>query len=430
MRERGLRVRWYVGLLLAAALLRLAYLLVARQPFESVYWALSDSLLRHGSLAVDGVRLTDYEPLYPLFLAVSRVLVRDGVFAVQVLQVAVASTGAVCLYRLAHALTGRPRLAVISAVLYAGSPLLIRQAAQPSDLALVTTLLIAFSLCFVTAATTGGAALAGVWLGLVVLTRTTMSPLLALGAAVFVRDRRPRAALAFSLATLIVVCPLPIRNHLVNGSWWPTRSGLSLYIGNSPYTAALLPDQDLDILQADALALVERERPDLSADAREHAQVVDALLTRRALAYMAEQPFRTLGQKLRNVLYLFSPRLVPFQVATPETRVVVGPAGGIRVEHSEPRPLAEVMAYAASQSFVLVCAIAGIYLRRRDLRRDVMLWCVVATVVAVHAVYFPATRYTAPMAFVLLFYAAVALDRWSGSGVRRADAGSSRPLTE
>jgi len=269
-----------------------------------------------------------------------------------------------------------------------------------------------------------------------------MSPLLALGAAVFVWDRRPRAALAFSLATLIVASPLPIRNHLVNGSWWPTRGGLSLYLGNSSYTAALLPDEDLDILQAHALALVEQERPDLSAAAREDAQAVDALLTRRALAYMAEHPFRTLGQKLRNVLYLFSPRLVPFRVATPETRVVVGPAGEIRVEHSEPRPLAEVMAYAASQSFVLVFAIAGTYVRRRDLRRDLILGCVVATVVAVHAVCFPATRYTAPMAFVLLFYAAVALDRWSGSGLRhsaggasrvggrRADPGSSRPLTE
>ena len=409
-KEFGSVARRYLGLFLLAALPRLAYLLVARPPFDSVYWALSDGLLRDGSLAVDGLKLTTHEPLYPLFLAVSRVLVRDGAFAVQWLQVAVASMGALYLYRLAEALTGRPRLATISAVLYAGYPLLVRQAAQPSELALLTTVLIAFSCAFVTAATTAGAALAGVWLGLAVLTRTMMLPLLAFGAAVFLADRRPRAALAFSLATLIVVCPLPIRNHGVNGSWWPTRSGLNLYIGNSPYTAAVLPTDDVDILQEQAQAVVARERPDLSPLAPGYQRVADALLARRALAYMAERPLHTLAQKLWNVLYFFSPRLVPFHVATPETRVVVGPAGEIGVENSEPRPLAEVIAYAASYSFVLVCAVAGVYLRRRDLRRDFMLWCIVVTVVAVHAVYFPASRYMAPIVFVLLFYAGVALD--------------------
>ncbi len=414
-------VRRYVGLFFLAALPRLAYLLAARPPFDSAYWVLSSGLLRDGSLALDGVRLTDFEPVYPIFLAISRVLVGNHMFAVQVLQVAVTSTGAVCLYRLAKTLTGRLRIALISAALYAGYPLLIRQAPQPSELALVTTLLVAFSYFFVRASTAAGAAVAGVWLGLAVLTRTTMLPLLALGPAVLIADRRPRSALALALAALVVVSPLPIRNHAVNGSWWPTRGGVNLYIGNSPYTAALLPDQDLDLLQQHAQALVARERPDLSEAAPDHDRVVDALLTRHALTTMAEHPLRTLGQKAWNVLYFFSPRLVPFDVATPETRVVIGPAGEISVEDSEPRPLAEVLAHGAASSFVLLCALAGIWLRRHDLRRDAILWCSVVTVVAVHAMYFPATRYTAPMAFVLLFYAAVALERWSGLSIRRGD---------
>jgi hypothetical protein len=410
-----------LGLFLLAALPRLAYLLAIRPPFDSVYWALSDGLLRDGSLAVDGTKLTDFEPLYPVFLAASRVLVRDSVFAVQVLQTAVASLGAVFLYRVAHALTGRPRLAVISAWLYAAYPLLIRQAAQPSDMALMTTLLVAFSGFFIIATTTPRAAVAGAWLGLAVLTRTMALPLVGLGAAVLIVDRRPRAALAMALTALVVVCPFPIRNHAVRGSWWPTRSGLNLYIGNSPYTASLLPYQDVDILQEQARSVVAHERPDLTGAGPEHDREVDAFLAGRALAYMAEHPLHTLSQQVWNALYLFSPRVVPFHVATPDTRVVVEPGGAISVANSEPRPVSEVIAYAVSYSFVLVCALAGIYLRRRDLRRDAILWCIVATVVAVHAVYFPASRYTAPMVFVLLFYAAVALERWAGSGGARRD---------
>jgi uncharacterized membrane protein len=50
-------------------------------------------------------------------------------------------------------------------------------------------------------------------------------------------------------------------------------------------------------------------------------------------------------------------------------------------------------------------------MRRRDWRRDAILWSNAAVLILVHVVYFPATRYRAPMEFVLLFYAAVALAR-------------------
>jgi hypothetical protein len=401
------------GVFLLAAATRLAYFLAVRPPVESAYWALSGSLLQHASLAIDGVRDTEFEPLYPVFLALSRLAARDSVFAVQLAQIAVASVGAVCLYRLAEALAGRPRVALVAALLYAGYPLLVRQAALPSDLALMSTLLVAFSLAFVRATTAPRAAVAGVWLGLAVLTRAMALPLIPLSAGVLAADRRPRAAVALALAAVVVVCPFPIRNHAVNGSWWPTRSGLNLYIGNSPYTAALLPDHDLDILQPYAQSVVAREVAGLSSAADPDGdRTVDALLTRRALTRMAEHPLRTLGEKVRNAMYFLSPVIVPLRVATPETRVVIGPAGEISVEGDLPRPAAEVAAHAVSWSVVLLCALAGVYLRRHALRRDAVLWCIVATVVAVHAMYFPASRYTAPMVFVFMFYAAVALDDW------------------
>ncbi len=150
-RSRVSPVWW---LLLLALLVRLVYLLIVRPPFETVHWTLSTSLLRDGSFTVEGTPVTDFEPFYPLFLAAGRVLSGDRVLIVQALQVTAASFGAAFLFWLARALTGSQAVAAVAGLLYAVDPLLVRQGAGPSDLALATTLLIAFANGFVRGVTT------------------------------------------------------------------------------------------------------------------------------------------------------------------------------------------------------------------------------------------------------------------------------------
>jgi hypothetical protein len=399
-------------LVLLALVSRTTYLVAVRPPFESAYWALADGLLSHRSLAIDGVTTTDFEPVYPLFLSVARVIARHHMFVVQLFQVAMASVGVVYVYRLATVLTGRPRLATIAGGLFALGPLLVRQAALPSDLALVSTLVVAFTYHFVAATTVRQMVTAGAWLGTAVLTRTMLAPLLVFAAAILFARRQWRLAFAMTLTTLVLVLPGLLATTGVHGSWRPTRSGLNLFIGNSRYTAALFPDHDPDLLQERANALVAAEVPNLAALSSQDAErVADRVLTRYALDYMAERPLRTFGEKLRNALYFFSPRLVPFHIAGPETRLAER-EGKATVESAETRPLIEIVAYSVSYTPVLVAALFGVYLRRHHFRTDVMLYCVVATFTIVHALYFPATRYRAPVSFVLFFYAAVALDRW------------------
>ena len=115
---------------------------------------------------------------------------------------------------------------------------------------------------------------------------------------------------------------------------------------------------------------------------------------------------------MRNVLYFFSPRLVPYHEPTAATTIQLGKDGTFTVQNSPTRPAVDQIVYAISYTPVLALAVTGVWLRRRDVSRDAILWCVMATFVVVHAVYFPATRYRAPVEFVLLFYAAVTLDRW------------------
>ncbi|RPI57052.1 MAG: hypothetical protein EHM55_03265 [Acidobacteria bacterium] len=392
-----------------AAAARLTYLVSFPSSIDSVYWSLADALVRTGSMALDGVPITDFGPGYPVFLAGVRMLAGDRAGIAQIVQILVASLGAVFLHRLALHLSGSRRAALISAALFAVHPLLVRQAAAASDLSLATTLLVAFAYAFVLIRGPRSAILAGTVLGLAILTRSMVLPVLVCGAVILLAQRKPALALAFVAPAVILVALFVLRNHSANGSWWPTRSGINLYIGNSPYTRSLLPRHDLDLLEVVAHTMVERERPDLRLDAPRYATEIDAFLSRRAVAYMMERPLRTLGEKAVNAVYLLSPYLVPFNIATPDTRLVIHAGNEVAVEHAASRPLIEVIAHAVASTVILPAGIAGIYRRRRVLAHDAILWAVAATFIVVNAVYVPASRYAAPMLFVLCFYAGVAL---------------------
>ncbi len=395
----------------AAALPRLAYLLLIRPPIESQYWALSGSLVRTGTFTIDGLPVTDFEPLYPLFLAGARLIARDSVLTVQLMQIAVASLGAVLLYRLVLGRTGSARAGVFAGLLFAGYPMLVRHAATVGDSSLTTVLLVGFAGAAASIAGVASAAIAGAWLGLSMLSRAMVLPLMVLVGAVLVRRGQARDAAVVAGVAMLLVLPWWIRNHRANGSWWPTRSGINLFIGNSPYTAALLPDYDLDLLEPVAYELAMTARPDIVPGSADYIPRIDAYLTSAAIEHMKASPVRTITEKLANVGYFLSPRLIPLYVSGPETRVTLAPLDKAVVEAPVTRPRIEVISHTLAASFVMLAAVAGIYLRRHVLAHDFALWAIACVFVVVYAVYVPATRYRAPMEFVLFFYAAVALAR-------------------
>jgi hypothetical protein len=237
-------------------------------------------------------------------------------------------------------------------------------------------------------------------------------PRIPAAAAIQWRNLGWRGAAALTLPALVVIAPYAIRNYALNGALVPTRSGINLFISNSEYTAKVVPDYGPDILEDYAMSVVASGGviPGPSSPALERKY--DALWTRYALEEMRRHPWRTAGLRMRNVLYFFSPRLVPYHEPTAATTIQFGENGTFTVENSPPRPWVDQIVYAISYSPVLALAVAGVWLRRHDTHRDAILWCAIATFVAAHAVYFPATRYRAPVEFVLLFYAAVTLDRW------------------
>lgn len=401
----------YAALFAAAFVPRALYLLYARPAPENYQWALASSLLTNGSLSLDGVTTTAYEPLYPLFLAGARLLVGNHAGLVRVIQCGVGAVGAVLLYRLTAALTGRWRAGVIAASLYAAYPLLIRYAVDLSDTTLTAALLVGFAGAFLTADTARRSAGAGAWLGFVMLTRAMALPLVFLGTALLWRDRGWRAAAAFAATAVLVVAPYMVRNHALNGALLPTRSGLNLFISNCDQTAGIVPEYGPDILEDYAASVLDRRGgiAGPASPARERAE--DAAYTRLAFAHVAANPLGTLALKLRNIWYFFSPMLTPSRDPRAAAVFHLDAKGQFTVANSRPRPAVDRVAYTLSYVPVAAFALVGVWIRRREFRGDAILWAVVATFAVVHAVYFPTTRYRAPIEFVLFVYAAVAIDR-------------------
>ena len=409
--NRDRRIQWALFALALAP--RLLYLVVARSPFDNYNWSLATGLLTDGSLSIDGAKTTAFEPLYPLFLAACRLIAGDRGWAVQAMQCALGAVGAPLLCRLAVKLTREPRVGAIAGTLYAIYPLLVRYGGNISDATLTTVLILGFVYAFATAETTGRAAAAGVWLGLTILTRSMTLPLLPVGAALLWRDRGRSSAAAFLAAALLVVAPYAQRNYALNGWMLPTRSGLNLFISNCQHTARVLPDFGPDVLEDYAQETLAQRAPrtDPPSPIRERAE--DEAYTRLAIEHIAAHPVATLRLKMQNVWYFFSPDLVP---RLDPARAAVGDA--------RPRPIVDRLVYTASYVPIAVLAIAGVWIRRRALRADAVLWAIAITFVVVHAIYFPTTRYRMPMEFVQLFYSAVTVD-WLWT---RRESSSSRKL--
>jgi len=299
-------------------------------------------------------------------------------------------------------------------MLFAVYPLLIRHSVDGTESALLTTLLIAFACRFVTMRGIVDAAAVGGWLGHAILTRVVALPLLVI-VPLIASTRSRRAAIAMAGTALLVLAPWAVRNYSLNGEVMPARAGINLFIANSEYSSGVIADYGPDILLPYARSRLAAEGLADLPDTPRAEQQGDAAYRRLALAQIRRHPVDTLRLKIRNVFTFFSPVLVPHRDTSAATEIRLGEDGRSTVLYSIPRPLSHRIMYSLSYSAVIALAGLGFYRRRHDLAADAILWVVLLTFAGVYAVYFPSTRYRAPVDFVFLFYAGVAVDAFVGA---------------
>jgi tetratricopeptide (TPR) repeat protein len=384
--------RWLTIVLALGAIAQLAIVLggagdpLALSPINDakVYWDWGGRIAA-GRLVDDTPFMS--APLYPYLVGVVRAL-GGGLLALQLVQVALHLATAWFVARVARRHLGEAG-ACAAVVIY----LLLRDPAYMTTRVLNSTLQLAATAwawdAWMVAAerrTRASSSTAGLALGVAVLANPVLAPLLLLLPAWhWWRARRGGDALASMAVALACVAPATIHNALASGEFIPlsAQSGLGLHHGNQHgatgiYQAAEGVSTDRARQTAMAREAV-RERTDGSWSA------TDREYRRMALAYLAEDPARTIALEARKLWWLVG-GTVYGDVYTPELEREDGRHAWLWLA---PVPLAWWTVPA-----LLVAALAALR-RPRDLAPGLLMF---AASVLVVLVFWYSPRYRLPMA--------------------------------
>ena len=162
-------------------------------PEPNYYYWLARGLLDLDAFALGPDPTSFIEPLYPAFLAACMTIV-GGDRALLFVQALIAATGAPAMYLLASRLAGSRAAGLYAALLYAIDPYFVRQATSFIELPLLLPLFLwALERCTAVRALPG-AVVAGLLLGLVLLTRAAVAAGRCRAAADSRRPSRPAGA--------------------------------------------------------------------------------------------------------------------------------------------------------------------------------------------------------------------------------------------
>ena len=401
------RQLWLVYLLCLVPRLA-AVLLLPGSPRQNYHWVIATSLLEGGGFATPDGATTFHDPGYALFLAAARLIAADHFAIVMIVQAMVAALGGVFLFALTRDLTGQARAAWIAASLYAFYPYYVRQTHSLIELPLLVTTLAAALWSFHRRPTLGSAAWSGVIFGTLMLVRPALAPLWLI-AVLAAGWTRPAAWTAvFTICGALVFAPWVIRSQGIDGSVVPTRIGENLFVSTNELSLDIPVTVDVDLLVpfADEIRTAALARENPPPHLRE--RVADAALVDYVIAFARAHPWTTLRLKLRALAYVFAPVIIPSHARTDAVYVDTR-ARPPRLVNAQPRHWFEHVAHSTASGVVLIAGAVGLFLRRRQLRTELLLPATILVHAATYAVFFPTTRLVSPMSVVLMTYAGVAL---------------------
>ncbi len=382
-------------------------------PGWSPHWNLATGLLHYRTFGYHGERVTDIEPGYAFSLAAARWITHDHLFAVLSIEIALAYLGAIVLNQFTLLLSQNKKGAWISVLFYAFYPYFIAQSIAIIEVPIFTTALIACAFFYVRAVKKQGLlsdVACGLIFGVTVLVRSMILPALFLSLLALLWQKKLRSFFLIFFISFLVCFPWLLRSHHIDGSWIPPRSGWNLLQGNCIYSDKIIPAYNPDLLDAYVSQLLDQERPELADVERETlGKEVDDYFTMKAYAFIKANPWRTFKLKIKNIFYLFCPKIVPFYSMDDRTRIRFLGREQFQITGIPKRGVLREASHFVTYSFLLIAGICGMYQRRRFWRDDLIFYFILLTFTAVYSLYWPATRLRTPLDFIFMFYAAVFL---------------------
>ncbi len=363
------RIFWIVlavGLLLRVAAIEFRpETALARAPDEGEYLQLARNLAAGHGFTLTGERTAYRDILFPFAASLVMRVCGDSPTPVLYLQAALSVFSALLLYAL-----GRRRFSAQAALVMAAIWLVYPGAIIFSALFLTETLFlflwIAALALFDRIEANGyrvtDAALVGITLGLLVLTRAAgivlvgaMALYLLVGREPVLRTARWKAVAVLLLATGITVLPWLARNYKTVGAFTlNTNGGINLIIGSNPYAQGAYNFSD------DVQALLP---PDSAGEVvRDHAGMS------YALAYAREHPAHTLILCARKLAHLWSSDMSFWLHYTP------GSPGQSLSAHLRALPIVALLVTALPYMLFVVWGVAGLVLVTGFPARGLYFW--------------------------------------------------------
>ena len=271
---------------------------------------------------------------------------------------------------------------------------------------------------------------AGVVLGVSALARSTLPPLALLATLPFAWRLGWRGALLrllpVALVSLLVVLPWLARGYSVYGGFVPIalNSGENIFQGNN--------SQTVPVLRAGYDA--QWVAPPVDSPPKDEPLARNAALAAAGWDYLRAHPERIPELLLVKLGAYWSAEITPRNNLREGERLVVEADGRVEIVMGEgshvgvsavhgayqDSPLADLMRGAHVLYFggLLLLALAGAWLSRRDWRDLSLLYFVQVSQTAVYLVFHPSTRYRSPTDPLLFVFSALALvwavERWRG----------------
>jgi 4-amino-4-deoxy-L-arabinose transferase-like glycosyltransferase len=396
---------------------------------EQHYHTLALNLVHgHGFAWAPGVLTSIRPPLYPAFIAFVWTLTgTESLLLVRLAQVVLSLTSVWLLYRLGLLLFNH-RIALWAAAGFCFYPSLIAFNFLLLSEVLFTFLLILFALWYVRLLKTERAPIAwgsGCLLGLAALTRSILwlFPLVLVPLALYsLRSslrHRVHMVVCLTLGYALVVAPWAVRNTRLQGVFTVvnTMGGITLRMGNYEHTP-LYRAWDPITLQGETSIFhdLHQEHPEASAWTEGRKE---KWATKKALAYMREQPLLTLKRAIIKCASLWGL----------EREIIAAWQQGL---YHPPQWFVIFATLAITLSYVTLMLLAslGVFLAcPSDRRAHRFFLLLMAFIAGLHTLTFGHSRYHLPFVPLLLLYAAAALYNHSWLCCRESLHRAAAPIT-
>ncbi len=339
------------------------------------FFDMAQNIAAGKGISLQGIPTAFRVPLYSIFLA-GVTLGHKAFWPIVIAQSLVGAgtvIGAALLARQMFRGPAGAKAAILAAAITAVYPYYVVHDTAIQETSLYTLLTLAAVLVLRQAASAGrvaSGALAGLLLGLDVLTRATIAPVALLVPFWLVWRKQARAGVVCALLLFLTVLPWLWRNYLLTGiPTLTTETGIELWTGNNGFLFRYYPQESSDLSKAAALAaLTPQDQQQLRLLANNEV-LTDRWFLHKGLDYMRSHPWQTIINGFRKNAAAFS--------------WLPSPRRGLLID----------LVNAFSYGPVMLLGLWGMWRRRSLWREDSLVYALFVAFVMVTAVFWAHTSH-------------------------------------